>query len=136
MAKAVIKTKETDASVQQYLNSISDETKRKDSFAIMEMMQKASGEKPKLWGDSLIGFGNVTIKSPTTGREVDWFRIGFAPRKGNISLYLGIDLIKQAALLKKLGKHKTGKGCLYINKLENVDVNVLKEMIKDRLNKK
>ena len=124
-----IKTKQTEASVDDYLNNIKEEQKRKDSFVILKMMKKASGEKPKLWGASLIGFGNVVVKSPNTGREVAWFKIGFAPRKANLSLYLGLDIKKYSALLKKLGKHKTGVGCLYINKLQDVDVKVLQELI-------
>ena len=82
-----------------------------------------------MWGSSLIGFGNVRYKSPATGREVDWLRIGFSPRKANLSLYLTMDIKAYAALLKKLGKHKTGVGCLYINKLEDVDMKVLEELI-------
>ena len=93
------------------------------------MMKKASGEEPKMWGSSLIGFGNVRVKSPATGREVDWLRIGFSPRKANLSLYLTGDIKKQAVALNKLGKHKTGKGCLYINKLADIDIKVLKGMI-------
>ena len=81
-----------------------------------------------MWGSSMIGFGNVRYKSPATGREVDWFKIGFSPRKANLSLHLmGIE--KHAEALTKLGKHKTGVGCLYINKLEDVDVKVLEKMI-------
>ena len=126
---AEIKTKPTSASVADFLNSVKDEQKRKDSFVILEMMKKASGEEPKMWGSSLIGFGNVRLKSPKTGREVDWIRIGFSPRKANLSLYITGDIKKYDAALKKLGKHKTGVGCLYINKLEDVDLNVLKELI-------
>lgn len=126
---AVIKTKENSASVEGFINSVKEEQKRKDSFVILEMMKKASGEKPKMWGGSLIGFGNKRYKSPATGREVDWFLIGFSPRKANLSLYLGLDVQKHAAALKKLGKHKTGVGCLYINKLEDIDVKVLKGMM-------
>lgn len=126
---AEIKTKATIASVEDFINSIADETKRKDSFAILEMMKKATGDEPKMWGSSIIGFGDVRYKSPTTGREVDWLKIGFSPRKANISLYLTISLKEHAATLQKLGKHKTGVGCLYINKLEDVDIKVLKGMI-------
>lgn len=126
---AVIKTQETDASVEEYINALPDEQKRKDSFTILEMMKKASGEEPKMWGSAIIGFGNVRYKSPKTGREVDWLRIGFAPRKANISLYLVMNIKEHAARLEKLGKHKTGVGCLYINKLADINVNVLKEMI-------
>ena len=126
---AEIKTKPTAASVEDFINTVKDEQKRKDSFVILEMMKKASGEEPKMWGSSLIGFGNVRLKSPATGREVDWLRIGFSPRKANLSLYLTGDIKKQAVALKKLGKHKTGVGCLYINKLEDIDIKVLKGMI-------
>ena len=124
-----IKTKETRASVEDFINSVKDEAKRKDSFTILKMMQKASKEKPKMWGSSIIGFGNKIYKSPATGREVEWFKIGFSPRKANISLYLVLNIKKFAADLKKLGKHKTGVGCLYINKLDDVDVKVLEKLI-------
>jgi hypothetical protein len=127
---AEIKTKPTVASVKDFIAGVKDEQKRKDSLAILEMMKKATGEQPKMWGTSLIGFGNVRVKSPATGREVDWFRMGFSPRKANLSLYLTGDISKRAAALKKLGKHKTGVGCLYINKLEDVDVEVLRDLIK------
>ena len=126
---AEIKTKPTAASVEDFINTVKDEQKRKDSFVILEMMKKASGEEPKMWGSSLIGFGNVRLKSPATGREVDWLRIGFSPRKANLSLHLMVNIKEQAAALKKLGKHKTGVGCLYINKLEDIDIKVLKGMI-------
>jgi hypothetical protein len=131
-----IKTKQTTASVEDFINKVPDEQKRKDSFVILEMMKKATGEEPKLWGSSIIGFGNKRYKSPTTGREVDWLVIGFSPRKANLSLYLSIDISKHADALKKLGKHKTGVGCLYINKLEDVDTKVLKGMIETSLKKK
>jgi hypothetical protein len=97
------------------------------------MMKKATGEKPILWSSSVIGFGNKRYKSPTTGREVDWLRIGFSPRKANLSLYISVGIQSQAAALKKLGKHKTGMGCLYINKLEDIDIKVLKGMIEASL---
>jgi len=131
-----IKTKETTASVEDFINSVKDEKKRLDSFTILKMMKKASGEDPKMWGTSLIGFGNKRYKSPATGREVDWLLIGFSPRKANFSLYLTMDINKHAATLKKLGKHKTGVGCLYINKLDDVDLKVLKELIDASLKKK
>jgi hypothetical protein len=124
-----IKTKPTAVSVEDFINNVKDEQMRKDSFVLLEMMKKASGEEPVLWSNSLIGFGNVRYKSPNTGREVDWLKIGFAPRKEKLSLHLMMDINKQAATLKKLGKHKTGVGCLYINKLADVDLKVLKGMI-------
>ncbi len=125
---AEIKTKQTSSSVKDFIDSIGDEQKRKDSFEILEIMEKASKEKPKMWGSSIIGFGNVRYKSPASGREVDWFKIGFSPRKANLTLYL-IDLKLHTDALKKLGKHKPGGGCLYINKLEDVDKKVLEKMI-------
>jgi Domain of unknown function (DU1801) len=128
-----IKTKPTAVNVEDFINTLKDEQKRKDSFALLEMMKKATGEEPVLWSNSLIGFGNKRYKSPTTGREVDWLRIGFAPRKANFSLYLSISIQEHAAALKKLGKHKTGVGCLYINKLEEIDLNVLKGIIDSSL---
>ncbi len=130
-----IKTKPTAASVEEFINNVTNEQKRKDSFAIVEMMKKATGEEPKMWGSSIIGFGNKRYKSPATGREVDWLLIGFSPRKTSLSLYLTMDIKKQVDMLAKLGKHKTGVGCLYINKLEDVDINVLQEMIETALNR-
>jgi hypothetical protein len=126
---AEIKTKQNTANVIDFLNSIKEEQKRKDSFVILEMMKKASKEEPMMWGSAMIGFGKVRYKSPNTGREVDWFKIGFSPRKTNLSLHLVLDIKKYASELKKLGKHKTGVGCLYINKLEDIDVKVLKGLI-------
>jgi hypothetical protein len=133
---AEIKTKQNAASVETFINkAVKDEQKRKDSFAILDMMKKASGEEPKMWGSSIIGFGLKRYKSPNTGREVDWMKIGFSPRKANLSLYL-MGFEEHQAALKKLGKHKTGAGCLYINKLEDVDVKVLKGMIETTLKRK
>jgi hypothetical protein len=126
---AEIKTKETNSSVEDFINSQKDEQKRKDSFLVLKLMEKATKEKPKMWGSSMIGFGNKRYKSPATGREVDWFKIGFSPRKTNFSLHLVLDIQQYAALLKKLGKHKTGVGCLYINKLADIDIKVLEELI-------
>ncbi len=126
---AVIKIKETSASVEGFINSVKNEEMRKDSFIILKMMQKASKEKPKMWGKSIIGFGNKIYKSPATGREVEWFKIGFSPHKANFSLHLVLDIKKYSAELKKLGKHKTGVGCLYINKLDDVDLKVLEKLI-------
>ena len=128
MTKAKLKTQKTQASPKDFLNTVQDEKKRKDSFVLLEMMKKASGEEPRMWGASLIGFGNKRYKSPTSGREVDWFKLGFSPRKTNLTLYF-IDMKLYAEALKKLGKHKTGGGCLYINNLGDVDMKVLQEMI-------
>ena len=96
-------------------------------------MKKAIGEEPKMWGSSLIGFGQIRLKSPS-GREVDWIRLGFSPLKANLSLHISGDINHQhAEALKKLGKHKTGVGCLYINKLEDIDLNILRGMIETSL---
>lgn len=130
MAKklAQIKTKETTASVEDFLNTVTDAQKRKDCSAIVKMMEKATKSKAKLWGSAIIGFGNLIYESPKTGRQVEWFKIGFSPRKANITLYLmGLEKHKEA--LKSLGKHKTGGGCLYINKLEDTDLKVLEKII-------
>jgi hypothetical protein len=124
-----IKTKPTAASVEDFINNVTDEQKRSDSFVLLEIMKNATGEIPILWSSSVIGFGIKRYKSPATGREVDWLRIGFAPRKANLSLYISINIKAHAAALAKLGKHKTGVGCLYINKLEDIDLNILKQII-------
>lgn len=126
---AEVKTKETTSSVEDFINSVKDDQKRKDSFVLLKLMQKVSREKPRMWGSSIIGFGKVRYKSPTSGREVEWFKIGFSPRKANLSLHLGLNVQAHAASLKKLGKHKTGVGCLYINKLDDIDLEVLEKMM-------
>lgn len=126
---AEIKTKQNTADVMVFISKVKDEQQRKDSIVILEIMKKATGEEPKMWGSSLIGFGKVRYKSPATGREVDWFLIGFSPRKANLSLHLVLDVRKYADELKKLGKFKTGVGCLYINKLSDVNLTVLKKLI-------
>jgi len=133
---AQIKTKPTELDVNIFIENITDEKKRKDSQLVLQLMQKITKEKPKIWGSSMIGFGDKRYKSPATGREVDWFTIGFSPRKANLSLHLVIDMKKHATLLNKLGKHKTGVGCLYINKLEDVDLKVLEKLIEAAVLKK
>lgn len=136
MSKLVkIKTQETTASVEDFVNKVANEQQRSDSFAIIEMMKKLSGEEPKMWGASMIGFGNKRYKSPKTGREVDWFRIGFSPRKAYISIHLALDINKYEETLQKLGKFKTGVGCLYINKLADIDQKQLEMLIITTLKK-
>ncbi len=124
-----IKTAPTAASVKQYIEHFPDETMREDSLRLLELMQSITGEPPVLWGASLIGFGKRAVTSPATGRTVDWMKVGFAPRKSKFSLYLMLDFKKHAAVLEKLGKHKTGVGCLYVNKLADVDLKVLRTLI-------
>jgi hypothetical protein len=137
MAKvAQIKTKENEASVEDFINDVKSEQQKKDSFTLVKIMEKISKDKAKMWGSSIIGFGNRRYKSPASGREVDWFKIGFSPRKANLSLYLMIDHKAHADLLKKLGKYKTGGGCIYVNKLEDIDVKVLEQMLKASVKEK
>jgi Domain of unknown function (DU1801) len=126
MAKVELKTNKTEASIEDFINSITDETVREDCKIIAEMMSKATDSPAKMWGTNIVGFGSQHLKYES-GRELDWLIIGFSPRKTDISLY-GITLKED--LLAKLGKHKTGKSCLYIKNLSNIDLEVLKEMIK------
>ncbi len=123
------KTKPTTASVEDFLGTITPEQKRADSLVLLEMMKKASKEEPVLWSNSFVGFGIKRHKSPTSGREADWFRIGFAPRKVAMPLYFGSYVDTLGAALEKLGKYKAGMGCVYINKLADIDLKVLKGMI-------
>jgi len=134
---AELKTKLTNASVDKFLKGVKDEQTRADCYQIIEMMNKATKAEPKMWGTSISGFGNIHLKYES-GRELDWFPIGFSPRKQNITLYLTGGL-EQKELLDKLGKYSTGKGCLYIKKLSDVDIKVLNKLIttsvKNMLNK-
>lgn len=125
MAKnAELKTKKTETSFEDFINAVQDEQTRADCLEIAKMMEQATKAKGKMWGSSIVGFGeqHLVYKS---GRELDWMKIGFSPRKQNITLYVHLD----EGLLKKLGKFTTGKGCLYIKKLADVDKKVLKEII-------
>jgi hypothetical protein len=125
---AELKTKQNEQSVTDFLQKVPDERKRNDSFVILELMKEVTGQEPKMWGDSIIGFGNYHYKY-ATGREGDWFVTGFSPRKQNLTLYIMSGFDDYDALMHKLGKYKTGKACLYINKLEDVDMAVMKELI-------
>lgn len=122
-----LKTKKTNINVDAFIKKIPEEQKQKDALVIMELMEKATKAKGKMWGTSIIGFGDRHLKYES-GRELDWFIMGFSPRKQNFALYVS-GAVEQQSLLKKLGKHKTGKGCLYINKLEEVNLLVLNEII-------
>src|SRR5690349_6091515 len=125
---AEIKTKVNDASVEGFLSTVEDEQKRKDSFEIVKMMKQVTKKKPKMWGPAIIGFGSYHYKYES-GREGDMPQIAFSPRKQNITLYIGVGDNSDNPLLKKLGKYTTGKVCLYIKKLADVDKNVLQELI-------
>jgi hypothetical protein len=126
---AELKTKPTEQPVEDFLNRVPDERKRQDSFVILEMMKEVTGEEPIMWGDSIVGFGSYRYKY-STGREGDWLVVGFSPRKQNLTLYGLQGWNQYQDLLGKLGKYKTGKGCLYINKLSDVDQDVLKDLIR------
>jgi hypothetical protein len=123
----VLKTIETKKSVTEFVNSISDESKKKDTKAIISLIKKITGKQPKLWG-TIIGFGKYKYNRKNSKEELEWFNIGVAPRKANISIYLTCYL-ENEPLIKKLGKIKSGKGCLYINKLDDIDLNIFKKLI-------
>ena len=127
MAKAELKTKETTASVEAYLATQPDDTVA-DCRIIVALMQKATGEEPKMWGTSMVGYGRYAYKGKS-GREGEWMVIGFSPRKAALSLYILMGFEKEDTLMKKLGKHTTGVGCLYIKKLSDVDLKVLGSLI-------
>lgn len=131
---AELKTQKNKQSVKEFLNSVEDERKREDSWKIHELMKKITGEEPSMWGDSIVGFGAHRYRY-ATGREGDWFQVGFSPRKANLTLYLTTSVDDYETLLKRLGKHKTGKGCLYINKLSDVDLKTLEELVKAAVKK-
>ena len=122
------KTQQTTASVESFLNRIEDESRRQDCFRVLEIMKAATKSEPAMWGTSIVGFGRYNYK-PESGSKGEWFLVGFAPRKQDLTLYLMTGAYRYPELLKKLGKHKTGKACLYINKLADVNVAVLREMI-------
>jgi hypothetical protein len=121
------KTQETDQSVQTFLEGVEDERKRADSFALVQLIQGVTGELPRMWGSAIVGFGKYHYRYES-GREGESMLVGFSPRKQNLTLYVaGLDELGD--LLGRLGKHKTGKGCLYINRLADVDTSVLRELV-------
>lgn len=128
MAKVDLKTKETGHSVEDYIAGIPDEEVRRDCRELITLMGRMIQAPPKLWGGSIIGFGNTTL-TYASGRELDWMQCGFSPRKGKLSLYLTCDPAHHGELLAKLGKHSTGKSCLYIKRLADVDRKVLEKLV-------
>jgi hypothetical protein len=127
------KTKATKDSVTKFLDTIEPEGKRKDGFTLLELFEKVTGEKAVMWGSSIVGFGVYHYKSEKSSQEGDWLMVGFSPRKQNLTLYIMHGNKDSAELLKKLGKYKTSGGmggCLYINKLSDVDQKVLTSLIK------
>lgn len=125
-----LKTQPNEESVGTFLNSLVDQKQKEDSFKVLDMMQNITGEPPKMWGKSMIGFGSYHYKYES-GREGDWFLTGFSPRKGKMSLYVMSGFSNYEALMNKLGKFQTGKSCLYIKKLDDIDTSVLAQLIKD-----
>lgn len=123
-----LKTKQNEQSVDAFLGQVPDERKRADSYRILEIMKAATGEEPKMWGDSIVGFGSYHYKYES-GREGDWFLTGFSPRKRNLTLYIMPGFDDYSEILDDLGKYKTGKSCLYINKLEDVELEVLEKLV-------
>ena len=127
---AEIKTLATNQDPKEFLDTIEPEQKRSDGFTLLEMFQKITGEKAVMWGSSIVGFGKYHYKSERSSQEGDWPLVGFSPRKQNLTLYI-ITGHESEALLDKLGKHKKSKGCLYVNKLSDVDAKVLSDLIKE-----
>lgn len=126
---AELKTRRNSASVEDFLNSVENERRREDSFAVLELMREATGEEPAMWGDSIVGFGSYHY-TYASGREGDWMLVGFSPRKQSLTLYIMSGFAAYEDLLAQLGKHKTGKSCLYINKLDDVDLPTLRELVR------
>ena len=126
---AELKTKPTDHSVEAFLNSVADDQKRQDSFTILNLMAEVTGDEPQMWGDTIVGFGRYHYKY-ASGREGDWFLTGFSPRKQNLTLYIMAGFDEYDNLMAQLGKYKTGKSCLYIKKLKDIDQAVLRELVK------
>ena len=128
MAKAELKTKRTDADVGAFVEKITDTARREDCRRLVALMREATGAPPRIWGPGIVGFGEVQLKY-ATGRELDWFQCGFASRKDNLALYgLRGEGAAIEKLLGKLGKRKEGKGCLYVRRLSDIDLDVLREL--------
>jgi hypothetical protein len=131
---AEIKTKQTDVDVTQFVNSFAEtEQKRADSFELLKLMHDFTGFEPKMWGQSIIGFGSYHYKSERSRQEGDWPLVGFSPRKAAISLYVYMGTKEQELLLKEFGKFKIGKGCIYVKKLADIDMEVLKKIMKETI---
>ena len=127
---AELKTKQTNASVEKFLNQIADDTRREDCFKVAKMMEEITGEKPKMWGPSIVGFGSYHYKY-ASGQEGDWPIAAFSPRKQDLTLYILPGFAESSELMQQLGKHRTGKSCLYIKRLSDVHVPTLKKLIRD-----
>ncbi len=126
-----IKTKPTKESVTKFLKSVEPKQKQLDSLVLLKLFKDVTGEKPQMWGTSMVGFGKYHYKSERSTQEGDWFHVGFSPRKQNLALYILAWKMDDSKLLAKLGKYKKGGGCLYINRLSDVDEKVLAKLIKE-----
>ncbi|MDZ4809198.1 MAG: DUF1801 domain-containing protein [Bacteroidota bacterium] len=126
---AELKTQKNDASVEAFLHTVQKEEKRKDCMAILAMMKKATKEEPKMWGNTIVGFGSYHYKSEKSKREGDWYITGFSPRKSNLTLYIMPGIGNYKDIVQRQGKHKVSGSCLLINNLADVDSKVLKELI-------
>ncbi len=133
MAKAENKTKETEASVDTFLANIKDDQKKADCLVLKSMMSRITDSPVKMWGASIVGFGTYHYKYDS-GREGDFMKVGFSPRAQNVTVYIIAGFDRYEALMSKLGKHKTGKSCLYIKKLDDIDLDVLEELVKESYN--
>lgn len=127
---AELKTKVTTASVTDFIKNVPDDKKQADGFALLKMFEEITGQEAKMWGSSIIGFDQYHYKSERSSQEGDWMMVGFSPRKANLTLYVLNGFEEADALLEKLGKHKRSVGCLYINKLADIDERILREIIK------
>jgi hypothetical protein len=125
-----LKTRVNRASVREFLNAIEDDSKRRDCFEVLKLMKEITREQPKMWGTSIVGFGSYHYRY-ASGREGDWMITGFSPRKQAITLYIMPGFDRYEELLKKLGRYSTGSSCLYIKRLADVDMKVLKELVRD-----
>ena len=125
---AELKTRPTGASVENFLASVKNETRRTDAHAVLDLMQRVTGEEPTMWGTSIVGFGTYRYTN-TQGKDFEWFLTGFSPRKANLVCYIMPGYGAFDEVMERLGKHKTGKACLYINKLADVDMAVLEELV-------
>ncbi len=125
-----LKTLPNDASVEEFLDAVEHPRRREDARRLLELMREITGEPPRMWGSGIIGFGSYHYRY-ASGREGDWLLAGFSPRKQNLALYIMPGFSEAADLLARLGKHRTGKSCLYINKLADIDMEVLAELLRD-----
>ena len=126
---AEMKTKLTGASVDDFLNGVDDPTRREDSLVLAGLIREETGEEPRMWGPAIIGYGSTHLKY-ASGRELDWFPLGFSPRKKTLTLYLGFSVESFAPILSRLGKHSGNVGCLHIPRLADIDLDVLRELIR------